>query len=229
MFGSAQHREKKRYGEVVFIVVVVFLLYQVVTAYFLSPFMVRQGAVAMMPTFDAGNRIISTPIYKEASLKRGSLVFVEQREEKTHFLMRTFDAVLSFLTFSLYSPLDSASKFSAKPLLRRIVALPGDSIYMKDFILYVKKEGEEHFLTEFEVAEVDYNINTEGLVSSWKQDLPFSGTMEELKLKDDEYFVLCDNRAFGFDSRLMGAVEAKKNIRQKVLIRFWPLSQIKTF
>lgn len=229
MFGSAQHREKKRYGEVVFIVVVVFLLYQVVTAYFLSPFMVRQGAVAMMPTFDAGNRIISTPIYKEASLKRGSLVFVEQREEKTHFLMRTFDAVLSFLTFSLYSPLDSASKFSAKPLLRRIVALPGDSIYMKDFILYVKKEGEEHFLTEFEVAEVDYNINTEGLVSSWKQDLPFSGAMEELKLKDDEYFVLCDNRAFGFDSRLMGAVEAKKNIRQKVLIRFWPLSQIKTF
>jgi len=230
MFGHAQHREKKKYVEIVLIVVVVFFLYQVVTSYLLSPFAVRQGADAMMPTFSSGNRIISTPIYKESSLKRGSLVFVAgEGEEGLSFFVRSFNAILSFLTFNLYSPLNTASKLSAAPLLRRIVALPHDSIYMKDFILYVKKEGEEHFLTEFEVADVDYNINTDGLISSWQKELPFSGSMEEMKLKDGEYFVLCDNRVFGFDSRLMGTIDAKKNIKERVLMRFWPLNKLKLF
>ena len=230
MFGGAQHREKRKYAEVVLIVVVVFLLYQIVTTYLLAPSIVRQGADAMMPTFSFGNRIISTPIYNEASLKRGSLVFVVGRsEEHSHFFLRTLNAVVSFLTLNIFAPLENSAEFSTKPLLRRIVALPNDSIYMKDFILYVKKEGEEHFLTEFELADVDYNINTEGLISSWQKDLPFSGTMEEVKLKDGEYFVLCDNRMFGFDSRLMGKIEAKKNIKQKVLMRFWPLNKIKIF
>ena len=228
-FGTAQHREKKRYPEVILVIFVVFLLYQTVTSYLLTPFILKQGATAMMPTFAVGNRIIGTPIYNESSLKRGSLVFVQQSERQTHFFVRVVNALIGFLTLNFYSPLESTSDFSCKPLLRRIVALPGDAIYMKDYILYVKKEGTEHFLTEFELAEVDYNINTEGLVSSWHNELPFSGTMEEIKLKDGEYFVLCDNRAFGFDSRLMGTIDAKKNIKQKVLMRFWPLNQIKIF
>ena len=229
-FGTAQHREKKRYPEIFLIVFVVFILYQTVTSYLLTPFILRQGADAMVPTFAVGNRIISTPIYKVASLKRGSLVFVQQGEADSHFfLTKTFNAIVSFLTLNFYSPLESTSKFSSKPLLRRIVALPGDVIYMKDYILYVKKEGDEHFLTEFEQAEVDYNINTEGLIPSWHKELPFSGTMEEVKLKEGEYFVLCDNRVLGFDSRLMGTIDAKKNIKQKVLVRFWPLNKIKIF
>lgn len=231
MFGSLQHREKKRYPEIVLIVTVVFLLYQIVTSYLLTPFIITQSAVAMTPTFVAGNRLIGTPIYNEASLKRGTLVFVQQSEvTNSHFFVtRTLNAVISFLTLNFYAPLERYSRSSSKPLLRRILALPGDSIYMKDYILYVKKEGEEHFLTEFEVSDVDYNINTEGLVSSWQEKLPFSGSMEETKLKDGEYFVLADNRVFGFDSRLMGKIDAKKNIKQKVLIRFWPLNKIKIF
>ena len=33
--------------------------------------------------------------------------------------------------------------------LRRIVGLPGDRLYMRDYVLYVKPAGTKHYLTEF--------------------------------------------------------------------------------
>lgn len=227
MFRSVSHKEKRAYKDVIVIVLVVFLLYQLISSYLLTPFVVRQSS--MEPEFEGGNRILSTPLYSTASLKRGSLVFVAQSEVKYGFFKRTINAIVSFLTLQLYTPFDAQTTHSTKYLLRRIVALPGDSIYMKDFILYVKPKGNKHFLTEFEVAELDYNINTDGLSQDWKDDLPFSGSMQELTLQEGQYFLLCDNRVFGTDSRLMGMIEGKDKIRQKVLLRYWPINKIRLF
>ena len=40
--------------------------------------------------------------------------------------------------------------------LRRVIGMPGDIIYMRDYVLYVKPAGEKHFLTEFEIIEKNY-------------------------------------------------------------------------
>jgi signal peptidase I len=183
----------------------------------------------MTPEFTSGSRVLSTPIYRSSSLKRGSLVFIENEEKKQNIFKKSINAVVSFFTLQLYAPFDRQNNISAKYLLRRVVGLPGDTIYMKDFILYVKRTGEEHFLTEFEVSDYDYNINTEGLTEDWKEDLPFSGAMDEITLGEDQYFLLCDNRLHSFDSRLMGKIEAKTKIKQRIICKYWPINKIKLF
>ena len=219
--------EKRKRGEIITIIIIVFFLYQLISSYFLCSFVVRQDSMA--PELSSGSRVLSTPIYRFSSLKRGSLVFVENMEKKQNILQSSINAVLSFFTFQLYTPFNRQNNISTKYLLRRVVGLPGDTIYMKDFILYVKKSGEQHFLTEFEVSDCDYNINTEGLTEDWKEELPFSGTMEEITLGEGQYFLLSDNRIHSFDSRLMGKVEAKTKIKQKVICKYWPINKMRVF
>ncbi len=227
MFGFYSRKEKRDFGNIIFIVISVFLLYQIVTSYFLTPFVIKHSS--MEPEFTSGARILSTPLYSNASLKRGSLVFIAENERQYNFFQKLANALSSFFTFQLYTPFDSNTSPSTKYLLRRIVALPGDVIYMKNFILYIKPQGSAHFLTEFEMAEYDYNIITEGLSDAWSESLPFSGSMEEVTLKEGEYFALCDNRLISLDSRLIGKIDGAKVIKQKVVFRYWPVNKIKIF
>ncbi|MGP1438676.1 MAG: signal peptidase I [Treponema sp.] len=219
--------EKRKRGEIFTIIIIVFFLYWFITSYFLCSFVITQDS--MIPEFTVGSRIFSTPIYRISSLKRGSLVFVENKEKRHNILQVSINAIVNFFTFQLYTPFNKQNDTSTKYLLRRVVGLPGDTIYMKDFILYIKQKGEQHFLTEFEVSECDYNINTEGLVENWKEDLPLSGSMEEMTLGDGQYFLLSDNRLHSFDSRLMGKVEAKTKIKQRVICKYWPINKMKLF
>ncbi|MGP1414405.1 MAG: signal peptidase I [Treponema sp.] len=219
--------ERKKRGEILTIIIIVFFLYQLITSYFLCSFVIRQNS--MTPEFTYGSRLLSTPIYRSSSLKRGSLVFIENREQKSNVFQNSINAIVNFFTFQLYTPFDKQNNTGTRYLLRRVVGLPGDTIYMKDFILYVRKDGEQHFLTEFEVSDYDYNINTEGLTENWRGDLPFSGTMEEITLNEGQYFLLSDNRLHSFDSRLMGKIEAREKIKQKVLCKYWPINKIKVF
>ena len=219
--------DKKKRNEIFVIIIIVFFLYQIITSYFICTFVVKGDAMAS--ELASGSRLFSTPIYRLSSLKRGSLVFIENQEDKYNIFQTSINAIVSFFTFQLYTPFNKQGDTSKKYLLRRIVGLPGDTIYMKDFILYVRKKGDEHFLTEFEVADCDYNINTEGLVEDWGENLPFSGSMEEMTLGEGKYFLLCDNRIHSFDSRLMGEVEAKTKIKQKVICKYWPINKMKIF
>jgi len=49
----------------------------------------------------------------------------------------------------------------------------------------------------------------------------------KIELKEDEYFVLGDNRLISKDSRSFGTVK-KENIKGQVIFRFFPLTKIKS-
>lgn len=90
--------------------------------------------------------------------------------------------------------------------VKRIIGLPGETIQIKDSLIYVNGEVlEEHFGAEAMIME--------GIAK------------DEITLGEDEYFVLGDNRNHSKDSRdeLVGAVK-KDQIIGKVWIRIWPLS-----
>ena len=90
--------------------------------------------------------------------------------------------------------------------VKRIIWLPGETIQIKDSLIYVNGEVlEEHFGAEAMLME--------GIAK------------DEITLGEDEYFVLGDNRNHSKDSRdeLVGAVK-KDQIIGKVWIRIWPLS-----
>lgn len=103
---------------------------------------------------------------------------------------------------------------SGKALIKRLVGLPGETVRIADgTVSIVNKEHPEGFILTEEYLDpgklggVAYTVQT---------------------LKEDEYFVLGDNRAVSADSRIWGALP-KKNIVGRVLVRLFPFQKIEIF
>ena len=112
--------------------------------------------------------------------------------------------------------------------LRRIVGLPGDELYMKDYVIYVKPQGEKHFLTEFELSEKPYNLTFITPPAEWNGTIGVKGSFDSIVLGPDEYFVLGDNRISISDSRLWGAV-SKQDMKGKLILRYFPIASLKLY
>jgi signal peptidase I len=93
---------------------------------------------------------------------------------------------------------------------------------MNDYVLHIKPAGAEHFLNEFEQCETqDYTIRVAELPAGWDTTIGIAGFFPEMTLKDDEYFLLCDNRTSSSDSRIWGVVNGSQVIG-RVLLRYFP-------
>lgn len=87
-------------------------------------------------------------------------------------------------------------------MIKRIVGIPGDTIQIKEGILYVNnKKVEEHRLDKMCSSGIAYH---------------------PIKLKDGEYFVLGDNRNNSRDSRFKSIGIVKENeISGKIICRLF--------
>ncbi len=90
--------------------------------------------------------------------------------------------------------------------VKRIIGLPGETVQIKDSIIYINGEPLEE------------NYGAEAILAAERAGEPIT-------LGEDEYFVLGDNRNHSKDSRSyeVGNVN-KSQIIGKVWIRIWPLS-----
>ena len=90
----------------------------------------------------------------------------------------------------------------SEKIIKRVIATPGDSIYCKDGVVYVndKKIDEDYTSTK----TLDF---------------------KKIYLKDDEYFVMGDNRKVSMDSRTFGPVKRKQILGTTNLILF-PFNKI---
>lgn len=188
---------------------------------------VKQNSNSMIPDISEKSVVLVSPL--SASYERGDIVLLEPRyENKKGMMYKQLARLVRFFTAQQISPLENVDIPSSKQHLRRIVGMPGDTIYMRDYVLYIKKQGERHFLTEFEITPEPYNVTFYVPPADWDTEIGVKGSFDEITLGSDEYFVLADNRKSSDDSRLWGTV-TKDNISAKVLICYFPFKNFRLF
>jgi len=181
----------------------------------------------MEPAVMPGSFVLVSPLIKTPS--RGEIVLIKPLSgEKTSFLFHIFDDVAAFFTGQQIFPFSSGPDMSRNFQLRRVVAVPGDTLYMTDYVVYVRPAGQTHYLTEFEYAHSAYPVTIQTTPSGWDKDLGVKASFPEMTLGENEYFVLGDNRNSSIDSRIWGPIKASK-IKGKALVQYFPFSRFKTF
>lgn len=226
---TAKREYRKKVIFIVSLVIFVFSVYTLITSFLIKTYIIQSDA--MSPEILHGEAVLITPIYKpESYAKRGNVIVLSPAyEDKRSFFQKAADKFFGFFTFQMFRPFENRAGQGTANVIRRLVGLPGDTVYMENFILHIKTENAEHFLTEFELAEIDYNLEIQELPAGWNSKLPFSGTYPETTLKENEYFLLCDNRIISDDSRLWGPVDGKKRICGNVLFKYWPFGAFKLY
>lgn len=99
--------------------------------------------------------------------------------------------------------------------IKRVIALPGESVQVKDAQVIVYNE---EFPGGLVLKETYLDVSTP----------TYSNSDDKVTLGDDEYFVLGDNRTASKDSRSFGPVN-RSFITGRVFLRGWPFSRATIF
>ena len=91
--------------------------------------------------------------------------------------------------------------------IKRIIGLPGETVEVNNGKVAVLKDGKEVILNES--GYLPPNLQTPGST--------------DVTLKENEYFIMGDNRSFSSDSRQWGVL-SKNLIVGRVLVRLFPLN-----
>jgi signal peptidase I len=216
----------KRRG-IIAVVLLFFAVYLLITNFFFSMRILEN--TSMMPALNYGDRFIFSsfalkklipylPFMEPLPVERGSIVLINRdalRHKNTVKLM--LNKIIRFL---------SANKIGfpgieEQMFIKRVIALPGDTISMSNFVLRVQPADEKYIFTEFELSSKLYEIIIPNVPALWDESIPFSGNMRKIVLGEDEFFVLSDDRSNTNDSRTWGPIPSDF-ISGKELFRYWP-------
>jgi len=201
-----QKQDKEMYygvGSFLFEVIKIFLFVLIiiipVRVFLFQPFFV-QGA-SMEPNFAQGEYLIVNELgYKEVSLGIGDTHFFSVHPFRN---LERGDAVV-------FRYPKNPSQF----FIKRVVGLPGESIRIfEGKVTIVSDEYPEGIVLD-ESNYLEGNIETQGNM--------------RINIRNDEYFVMGDNRGASHDSRAFGSVPFDK-IVGKVLLRAWPVQKLSLF
>jgi len=211
---------------------ILFVIYNCLAAFFISIWVMENDT--MQPGLASGDRMIFTSFAlpsiitgglaeeKQFPFKRGSIVLVDMGHVKNRKVpLRIIDTAVRFFTAQRVSIFSREGQY----YIKRVIALPGDEIYMSNFVFRVKPAGSSYSLTEFELSEKPYQPTIPQTPELWDEAIPFSGNMDPIILGPDECFLISDDRGNTNDSRTWGAVSPSV-IYARALFRFWPIMRI---
>ena len=193
------------------------------------------GSISMEPNFRVGDRLLAAPLAFGAEVpfvnrrtrllsppKRGDLVVIRPPYYATTPIRRIlspFAEVFTLQRISLETPIDLDTEDNL--LVRRVVGIPGDTIRIDNYEVFVRSQGSTAFIAENEIGSNRYSVIKDPLPEGWDGSLPFGGDMAEITLVD-EYFLMSDNRNITNDSRYWGAIGSDAFVG-KIVLRYWPL------
>lgn len=132
--------------------------------------------------------------------KRGDIVFmIDPRTKREFFLKRFISYFVYFVSFG------NANISKTRYLIKRVVGLPGETIEIRDKTVYINGEI---------LNEPWANIESDGRIL--EKEISTRDNFGPYIIGYNEYFVLSDNRDYGYDSRDFGNVHFS-NIDGKVI------------
>lgn len=146
---------------------------------------------------------------------------------------KRFDIVVFTAPLQALSKDDLKKKYR-KDFIKRIIGMPGDIIQIKNKTVYVnnRKLVEKYVRFADDMVYTDmWKMSNEELQKCWEKgtlkNLPMvRDNLGPIKVPEDCYFVLGDNRDQSFDSRFWGPVK-KSLIKGKPIFIYWPPNRIR--
>lgn len=158
---------------------------------------------SMEPNFVENDRVIVYKLgYNLGKPKRGDIIILNKTILEKGLIINMINEgkdILDNITYRFTGIIEKNN------LIKRIVAIPGDTINIKDGLVYINGEVEQGY--EFQ-GKTKYS----------------SGITYPLEIPKDKYFVLGDNRENSIDSRNLGLIDYPQ-IKGKASFRIWPLKR----
>ena len=105
--------------------------------------------------------------------------------------------------------------------VKRVIGLPGDTVSCVNDVVYINGK----VLDETKYIDPDYRQSLVDKFGYFNKVPNANNTIEEVKLGDDEYYVMGDNRPYSKDSRYVGPVKKSQIFAKKMLVLL-PISDI---
>jgi signal peptidase I len=217
-----QKKQRNLVGWILLWFMVFYLSYTLLTSFVFSTRVLHSNT--MQPELQAGDRFICSSYMLTAlldrplPLRRGNIVIVNKNADAPRSVI---DSILEGFTRFFTAQQVSPSNEDEDTYIKRVIGLPGDEITMTNYVFRIKPRGSSYSLTEFEIAEKPYDVTIPSGSALWDESLPFSGNMATIVLRDNECFVVSDDRNNTNDSRTWGTVSLDL-IVGKAVFRYWP-------
>ncbi|MDY6398622.1 MAG: signal peptidase I [Treponema sp.] len=203
------------------IILIFFVLVSLFMTFIIFP--VANKSDSMSPDIPAGSYEFVSPLLKNP--ERGDVILLQNyKDGKMSPFKRILRTISLFVTVHKWQPFEENPVSGTRPVLRRVVGLPGDTIYIDRYVVFIKPAGQSHFLTEFELTNSRYNAKILVPPALWDSDLGARASISQITLGNDEYFVLGDDRLSSADSRIWGPVK-QSSILGKALVLYFPFNK----
>lgn len=206
MLFKSNYQEKDNFFKVIsewvstiFITVLVALF---ITSNIISTTQIKEQS--MEPSFKENDKLIIYKLgYNFKGPNRGDVIILNKNPAEKGIFINMINEGKDIIENIKYRFTGIIEK---KNLIKRVVAIPGDQVNIKNGLVYVNGE-----------VESGYQFQGKTYVNS---DLVFP-----LEIPENSVFVLGDNRENSLDSRGLGLIDYSQ-IKGKALLRFWPIDRI---
>lgn len=143
-------------------------------------------------------------------------IFTRSYQRKDIVILFADNQGQGFVIPNLFNTLFQATKANRVIYVKRVIALPGESIEVKnkDVIIY-NSEFPNGFILQEDYAKNDYICTTGGIPQRSGNPVDFART----EVPEGSYFVMGDNRGCSKDSRILKSI-TKDSIIGRVVIKF---------